>query len=159
MTAAARLLHFWTTRIQSLRLWMMRLVAWLATAAGCREMRIFAREDLRQLRRELRFMLVTRVAIDLQTGSFEPPKHRNSRNMPDIDNFLSRRCFMRHALRGLHIRSLADAGRIFDRIEIHVARVARNLRRCVKARGVYWTADVPARTCRAQDVVRAPDTS
>ena len=137
----------------------MQIVAWLARAADCRETRIFAREDLRRLRRDLRFMLVARVAIELQAGRFTPPTHRDSRSNPDLDRRLPRRRFMRHALRGVRIRSLAEARRIFDHIERYIARVARNLRTAVKERGVFRRAVERALAAHAEAVVRAPDTS
>lgn len=157
MTTADRL-HFWSTAIQSLRLWVMRLVAWLAAVSGSREMRLMAREDLRQVRSELRFLLVTRVALDLEAGAFAPPMHRNSRNRPDIHQALSRRRFMRHALRGIVIRTLHDARRMLDRIGTYVARVAKNLRTCVAERGVIGCADglAPLRDMAAR--IGAPDT-
>lgn len=158
-TTADDLLQTWTTCLQALRLWMMQLVVWLAAVSGSREMRLMAQEDLRQLRREVRLLLVTRMAIALQAGTFAPPQYRKIRITPAIDLSLSHRRFNRCALRGIRLRTFADAKRVLDNIDAYVARVARNLRNGVAARGRYWKARAPAVLCSITHATDAPDTS
>lgn len=136
MTRTARLINTWTAYARSLRLWVLELVAWMATVTQWRGLRLKVREDLRHLRSEIRFLLATRVAIDMRAGRLKPRWRGYSRNNPAFDRALPRRRFLRHAVRGVRLRSFADVRRVLDNLDAHVARCARNLREGVAERGL-----------------------
>ena len=157
---AAQLRHFWTTHIQSLRLWVMQLVAWLATATGSRDMRLMARRDLRELRKEIRFLFTARFGIDYREGRLKPKPIRFGGKNPDIDRRIPRRRFVRFSLRGVCLETLADCKRVLDHVEACIARCARKLVRGVAERAPRRRDGAPA-AVNAVDGAHsgAPDTS
>ena len=157
---AAQLRHFWTTHIQSLRLWVMQLVAWLATATGSRDMRLMARRDLRELRKEIRFLFTARFGIDYREGRLKPKPIRFGGKNPDIDRRIPRRRFVRFSLRGVCLETLADCKRVLDHVEAWIARCARQLVQGVAERPLRRSGDAPvAVTGVAGERADAPDTS
>ena len=160
MTAAANLLHFWTTHIQSLRLWVMQLVAWLAAVSQDRDMRLMARSDLRELRKEIRFLLAARLGIECRAGRLRPAPIRFGGRNPDIDRHISKRRFMRFTLRGVRLRTLKACKRVLDHVEACIARCARKLVRGVAERAPRRRDGAPA-AVNAVDGAHsgAPDTS
>ena len=66
---------------------------------------------------------------------------------------------MRFALRGIVIRSVADARRILEKPDVFVARCARNLREGVAEIGCYWARVVTTRITAIAPAADAPDTS
>ena len=160
VTPAAQLLHFWTTHIQSLRLWVMQLVAWLATVTGDREMRLMARRDVRELRREFRFLLTARLGIECREGRIRPKPIRFGGKNPEIDRHISKRRFVRFSLRGVCLRTLADCKRVLDHVEACIARCARKLVNGVAERALRRSGAAPAAVSSvAGEGAGAPDTS
>ena len=159
-TSTAALIDRWSTYVQSLRLWLMELVVWLATATKWREFRLVAQQDLRELRSDIRLLLVTRIALEAQAGRFDPRRNFVRGKNPDIDLVLSRRRFMRCATRGVCLHTFADAKRVLDNMDVHVARCARNLRNGVGVKGLYWSVGEHVGVCAIGDArPEAPDTS
>jgi len=157
---AAQLRHFWTTHIQSLRLWVMQLVAWLATATGSRDMRLMARRDLRELRKEIRFLFTARFGIDYREGRLRPKPIRFGGKNPDIDRRIPRRRFVRFSLRGVCLETLADCKRVLDHVETWIARCERQLVQGVAERALRRSDDAPvAVTGFVGARADAPDTS
>ena len=147
MTAAPpTLLERWTDCALSLRLWVMSFVAWAAAALQRRDLRVLVREDLRDLRREIRFLIVTRLAIAVQAGALDPVKRRFGRNNPDIDRAFSRRRFMRYALRGVRLETLTQCRRVLDQLETVALRCARNVLEGAAER-FHWSARDRACMC------------
>lgn len=155
----AALIDIWTTHARSLRLWVLEFVAWMATVTHWRGLRLRVRAELRYLRSELRFLLAARVVIELNAGRLKPKARGYSRNNPVFDRALPQRRFLRQILRGVRLRSFADARRVFDTLDACVARCARNLHEGVAERGLviiransrFDPACIPAR-------IEAPDT-
>ena len=145
--------------MQGLRLWVMELVAWMAGISGWRSLRIQAQADIRQLRQELRKLLVIRIGIEMRAGRLTPKFRRLGKNNPDLDRRLPHRRFMRFMLRGVIIRSIADARRVLDRTDAYVARCARNLRDGVAERGCWWARVAAAPVASIAHAADAPDTS
>lgn len=160
MTAAA-LFQSWTAYARSLRLWVLELVAWMATVTQWRDMRLLARADLRHLRAEIRFLLVTRMAIAMRDGLFAPRRRRISANNRHADLFLSRRRFMRFALRRVRLDTLARCRSVLDRLEDVAMRCARQAVDGVAVRALHWSAGVVRERVGLQNGARddAPDTS
>lgn len=158
MTAAA-LFQSWTAYARSLRLWVLELVAWMATVTQWRDLRLLARADLRHLRGEIRFLLVTRMAIALQEGLFAPQRRCVSTSNRHADLFLSRRRFMRFALRRVRLDSLARCLSALDRLEDVAMRCARKAVDGVAVRALHWSAEEQCRAQGMDEVAPAPDTS
>ena len=160
VTPAADLLHFWTTHIQSLRLWVMQLVAWLAAVTGDREMRILARNNLRQVRKEVRFLLTARLGIECREGRIKPKPIRFGGKNPEIDRHISRRRFVRFTLRGVCLRTLSDCKHVLDHVEACIARCAFRLVSGVAERPLRRSGGAHvAVTGIAGEGAGAPDTS
>ena len=145
--------------MQGLRLWVMELVAWMAGISGWRSLRLQAQADIRQLRGELRKLLVIRIGIEMRAGRLTPKFRRLGKNNPDLDRRLPHRRFMRFMLRGVIIRSIADARRVLERTDAYVARCARNLRDGVAERGCFWKVDSVAGLIAIARAADAWDTS
>lgn len=158
MTAAA-LFQAWTTHLRSLRLWVMELVVWMAAVTHRREMRLLAREDLRHLRREIRWLIVTRLAVAVRQGLIVPKQQRSRAGLRDEDRFLSRRRFMRFAMRRVRLRTLGQCRRVLGRLEAVALRCARNLDGGVAVRVLHWRVETDVRVINVGDAIHAQDTS
>lgn len=158
MTAAA-LFQSWTACARSLRLWVMELVVWMAAVTQWRDMRLMARADLRYLRAEVRFLLVTRLAVAMQQGLIAPKQTRLVFSRRHVDLFLSRRRFTRFALRGVRLDTLDQCRGVLDRLEAVALRCARNLDGGVAVRALHWCVETRVRVGTMCADVLAPDTS
>jgi hypothetical protein len=156
---AAALLDAWTSYARSLRLWVLDFVAWLATVLQWRDLRVLARADLRHLRAEVRFLLVTRLAIAMQEGLIAPKQTQPVFSRRHVDLFLSRRRFTRFALRGVRLETLDQCRCVLDRLEAVALRCARNLDGGVAVRALHWRVDELVRVQGMCEVAHVPDTS
>lgn len=158
MTAAA-LYQSWTACARSLRLWVLELVAWMATVTQWRDMRLLARADLRHLRSEIRWLIVTRLAVAIRQGLIAPKQRRNRNGARHEDRFLSRRRFMRFALRRVRLRTLDQCRNVLDRLECVALRCARDLDGGVAVRALHWRMEPRAHATSVCGAVDAQDTS
>jgi hypothetical protein len=142
----AELIHAWNDYARSLRLWALSFIAWLAEITDCRELRVFVRQELRTLRHDVRAVLVTHLAIEVDQQRVLPKAHKRPRRAHVREYTINLRRFYRFVLRGIRLRSFADARRALDNLEAFVARCAVNYlegmaRRRAKSRpSASWTA-------------------
>jgi hypothetical protein len=122
----AELIAAWTDYARSLRLWVMSFIAWLAGITDCRELRLHVRQELRALRHDVRAVLVMHLAIEVDQQRVAPQAHRGPRRAHVREYKLSLRRFYRFVLRGIRLRSFADARRVLDNLDAYVARCAEN---------------------------------
>ena len=145
----------WTAYAQSLRLWVLQVIVWLADVTGCRELRLHARSELRYLRREVRQILLARMAIEICAA----PRTRKKQRAHVGEWIVHRRRFHRHVLRGARLRTFEEARRVLAALEAHVARCVANYREGMKTHGA-WSGGAPAAVgAFAENGADAPDTS
>lgn len=147
---------------ESLRLWVLAMLAWLATWCGDRTARIETRADLRDARRRAREIFFLAVAAHM---AFHRPEGRCTTRRPfgaaPGTRYRSHRFnAIRLTTRGLKLNSFADIRRALDRFDATVARLLARLPKRVRAGGLVLR--------RAQDALLrfgldaqadAPDTS
>jgi hypothetical protein len=122
----AELAAAWNDYARSLRLWVLSFIAWLAEITQCRDLRLFMRQELRDLRHDARAVLVMHLAIEVDQQRVVPKAHTRPRRAHVREYTLSLRRFYRFVLRGIRLRSFADARRVLDNLEAYVARCAAN---------------------------------
>jgi len=146
----------WTAYAQSLRLWVVQVLVWLADVTKSRELRLRAQYELRYLRAEVRQILLSRFAIEICA---DPPT-RTKRRAHRGEWIVHRRRFHRYVLRGARLRTFEDARRVLATLEAHVARCVANYREGMKTRGA-WSGGAPAALGAGFADARAasPDTS
>ena len=159
MTTAdhATLRDQWTTYAQSLRLWALDLLVWFAGVTKWRPVRLRAQQELRFLRSEVRRILLSRMAIEVLAS---PPAERKPKRRAHVRERAGYyRSFKRCVLRGIRLRTFADAKRVLEHLEAHVARCVAQCRAGMKSRPrkrVSLTCAVCVLVAYAAD---APDTS
>lgn len=146
----------WTAYAQSLRLWVVQVIVWLAEWTGARELRLRARSELRFLRREVRDILLARMAIEMVAC---PSQRRRKRRAHVREWLFSRRKFHRYVLRGMRLRTFGDARRVLDDLEAHVARCIANFRAGMSRRRVVKSVEVRGCAQCVNHGADAPDTS
>ncbi len=146
----------WTDYAQSLRLWVVEFMIWLAAVTQWRDLRLLVRSDLRFLRREVRDVLVARMAVVCHKD--RPHHGRGKAHWQESSS--TRRRFRRYVLRGVVLRTFADAKRVLDELEIHVASCIANFRAGMKCqprtRKLFAAVDVVAFIDEGPD---SPDSS
>ena len=144
----------WTAYAQSLRLWVVQFIVWLAEVTKSRELRLRARYELRFLRREVRQILMTRFAIEMCANPLKQKKRRAHRG----EWIVHRRRFYRYVLRGARLRTFEDAKRVLDHLEEHVARCVAHYRSGMKALRARVIVDDAARASCTSAYAEIPDT-
>jgi hypothetical protein len=122
----AELIAAWNDYARSLRFWVLSFIAWLAEITQCRELRLYVRQELRDLRHDVRAVLVAHLAIEVDQQRVVPKPHTRPRRAHVRECTINLRRFYRFALRGIRLRSFADARRVLDNLEAYVARCAVN---------------------------------
>ena len=153
-TIPADLKDQWTAYAQSLRLWVVQFLVWLAAVTKSRELRLRAQYELRFLRREVRQILITRMAIEICAT----PRKRKKQRAHVGEWIVHRRRFYRCVLRGARLRTFEDARHVLENLEAHVALCIANFRAGMKDRSA-WSADDLVRVTGMGAVAHAPDTS
>ena len=144
----------WTAYAQSLRLWVVQVLVWLAEVTKSRELRLRARYELRFLRREVRQILITRFAIEMCENPLKPQKRRAHRG----ELIVHRRRFYRYVLRGARLRTFEDAKHVLEHLDAFVARCVAHYRSGMKALRARVIVDDAARASRVSRYAEIPDT-
>ena len=131
-SVSATLKDQWTAYAQSLRLWVVQVLVWLADVTKSRELRLRAQYELRYLRAEVRQILLSRFAIEICAN----PPTRTKRRAHRGEWIVHRRRFHRYVLRGARLRTFEEARRVLDRLETNVARCVANYLAGMKTHGL-----------------------
>ncbi len=120
-------------------------------------MRLLVRSDLRFLKRQVRDVLVARMAA----ACHKDKPHHGRGKAHWRESFSSRRRFRRYVLRGVVLRTFAEAKRVLDDLELHVARCIANFRAGMKRlRRRTWSVGAFAAVSTAiGEGADAPDSS
>lgn len=145
----------WTAYAQSLRLWALQFVVWLATWTGYRSLRLHAQSEIRYLRREVRDILIARATLEIledlpKQGKAGPAHARPAQR--------SLRCFRRFVLRGIRLRTFHDAQHALDHLDAYVACCLANYREGMKRRRKLTRVQGSVRMRSVRACVAAPDT-
>jgi hypothetical protein len=105
---------------------VLSFIAWLAGITDCRELRLYVRQELRDIRHDVRAVLVAHLAIEVDQQRVVPSLRQRPRRAHVREHKINLRRFYRFALRGIRLRTFADARRVLDNLEAYVARCAVN---------------------------------
>jgi hypothetical protein len=144
--------------VQSLRLWVLEILAWMAAAVGFREGRIAVREKQREVRRDLRelvfAMMCARMRFRKREGGVltsiprsAPPGFRFAWRRLNVDRFYTR---------GIAMRTFRQMQAVLNDLDRVVARaIARVPKR--RAPGALVAVAPPAQMLSACTPAPAPD--
>jgi hypothetical protein len=149
--------------VRSLRVWVLELFAWWVLAFGSSAERISLRRDIREARsqaRELIFlMMISRMTFQKHARQWmRPPSARSG------FRYAHRRLnLVRLYTRGIRLRSLRDIRDVLNDFERVVQRAIKRVPKTVATGSLVISQSAPGHatpaTGRADDLVRAPDTS
>ena len=149
------------TWIESLKLWILGALAWLAETTGSRALRLWVQTETRAARRTARGLIFL-----LAFARIDAPQRRKDGGKivraPRGFHYQRRRNnALRHFLRDVRLRTLGEIKAALDDIDAVVARVAKRVRWRARWGGLVMRAaprDVVA-PCVAAFCVDAADTS
>jgi hypothetical protein len=152
---------------QSLKLWLVEIVAWMVEAIGFREGRIALNKHRIETRREVRELIFLMMCAKMRFRKTERRQRwlRPPSTPPGFRYGYRRLDMVRLYTRGIALKSFAEMRRALDDLDAIVTRaIARvpkstTTGRLVIARSVGDRAHVTPSTAAADEVVRAPDTS
>lgn len=149
------------TWIESLRLWILGALACVAEWTGSREMRLWLQRETRAARRTAKGLVFLTAFAQITP----PQQRRRTGRMlraPHGFRYQRRRnAALRHFLRGVRLRTLAEIKTAIDDIDAVAARVARRVRWRARWSGLVLRAclrDALDAPC-ADSCVEAADTS
>jgi hypothetical protein len=152
---------------QSLRLWLMEIVAWMVEAIGFREGRIALNKHRMETRREVRELIFLMMCARMRFRKTEKRgRWMRPPSAPPGFRYVYRRLDMvRLYTRGIALKTFAEMRRALDDLERILERAIARVPRCtttgrlVIAWSVGDLAHVTLLATNADGVVRAPDTS